>query len=149
MPILSFKKYPFEELGSLDTPGTSYVGPLAQERLTNFTPSGMVLPGPFSSLEESHKYEIHLILDLVLREEMYSPQAVDAYLISASLTWLSSTMVSTKSAAMKEYSHDCLRRRVARTWRRMFGRAGCSTDLRFAAAATSSTGVGFSAFSRG
>jgi hypothetical protein len=37
--------------------------------------------GPFSSLEEYHIASIQLILDLIIQEEMYSQQAVDAYLI--------------------------------------------------------------------
>lgn len=73
--------YPFDEMGSLDTPGDSHVGAMAQEKITDYTQAGMVLPGPFSSLREYHNYSIRLILDLILRDEMYSLQRVDAYLI--------------------------------------------------------------------
>ncbi|WXC44728.1 hypothetical protein QX201_004464 [Fusarium graminearum] len=62
--FVEFQKYPFDLLGSLDSPGGSQVG-----------------AGPFSSLQEYHASSIQLILDLIVRDEMYSQQAVDACLI--------------------------------------------------------------------
>lgn len=79
--FIELSKYPFNLLGSLDLPGEPHVGPFARELLTNFTHSGMHAIGPLSSLEEFHKASLELILDLILRQEMYPQQAVDAYLI--------------------------------------------------------------------
>lgn len=79
--FVELHKYPFDLLGSLDYPGRSQVGALAQESLTNFEGSEMHTAGPFSSLDEYHNFSIRLILDLIVRGEMYSQQAVDAYLI--------------------------------------------------------------------
>ena len=92
--FIELRRYPFNELGSLDMPGTSHVGGCAQESLTDFeTPKHemllaeapkhkMTLAGPFVSLEGYHRYSLQLILDLIVREEMYSQQPVDAYLIT-------------------------------------------------------------------
>ncbi|KAH7308943.1 hypothetical protein B0I35DRAFT_398230 [Stachybotrys elegans] len=74
-------KHPFNHLGSLDTPGDSHVGAFARESLTDFVQSEMRTIGPFSNTKEYHAASIQLILDLILREEMYSQQAVDAYLV--------------------------------------------------------------------
>ena len=79
--FIELRKYPFRLLGSLDSPGGSQVGAFARESLTNFTQSEMRTTGPFSSLEDYHMSSLRQILDLIVREEMYSQQAVDAYLI--------------------------------------------------------------------
>lgn len=79
--FIELQKYPFNLLGSLNSPDTSHVGAFARESLTNFEQSEMRTIGPFSSLEEYHVSSIQLILDLIVGEEMYSQQAVDAYLI--------------------------------------------------------------------
>ncbi|KAG5817964.1 hypothetical protein H9Q74_010093 [Fusarium xylarioides] len=79
--FVELRKYPFDLLGSLDSPGGSHVGALARESLTDFMQSEMRTSGPFSSLEEYHVSSIQLILDLIVRDEMYSQQAVDAYII--------------------------------------------------------------------
>lgn len=79
--FVELHKYPFDLLGSLDTPGGSRVGAFARESLIDFVQSEMRTTEPFSSLEEYHTSSIRLILDLIVREEMYSQQAVDAYLI--------------------------------------------------------------------
>lgn len=79
--FIELRRYSFNLLGSLDRPGDSHVGPFARESLTDFTQSEMHTTGPFSSLEEYHKSSLQLILDLILREEIYSQQAVNAYLI--------------------------------------------------------------------
>ncbi|KAI1472459.1 uncharacterized protein F4812DRAFT_408975 [Daldinia caldariorum] len=81
--FIELSSYPFDRLGSLHYPGAGdiHIGALARESLTDFTESGMRTMGPFSSLKEYHESSIRLILDLILRGEMYSEQAVDAYLI--------------------------------------------------------------------
>ncbi|EEU37153.1 uncharacterized protein NECHADRAFT_37196 [Fusarium vanettenii 77-13-4] len=79
--FIELHKSPFDLLGSLDSPGESHVGAFARESLTNLVDSEMRAIGPFSSLQEYHIASIQLILDLIIQEEMYSQQAVDAYLI--------------------------------------------------------------------
>ncbi|KAH9904130.1 hypothetical protein F4778DRAFT_734090 [Xylariomycetidae sp. FL2044] len=79
--FIELRKYPFDLLGSLDRPGEPHVGGFAREYLTDFTQSGMRTMGPFSSEEECRRRSLELILDLILREEMYSDRAVDAYLL--------------------------------------------------------------------
>jgi hypothetical protein len=79
--FVELHRYPFDVLGSLDSPGESYVGAFARESLTNFVQSEMRTNGPFSSLEEYYISSIQLILDLIVRGEMYSQQGADAYLI--------------------------------------------------------------------
>lgn len=79
--FIELHKYPFHHLGSLNTPGTSQIGELAEAKLSDFTESQVHTTGPLSSLEDYHLSSLRFILDLILREEMYSKQAVDAYLI--------------------------------------------------------------------
>ncbi|KAI8963397.1 hypothetical protein F5Y11DRAFT_319690 [Daldinia sp. FL1419] len=79
--FIELRKYPFDSLGSLNSPGDLNVGPFAWESLTEFPQSEMRTLGPFSSLEEYHKASIQLILDQIVREEMYSQRPVDAYLV--------------------------------------------------------------------
>lgn len=79
--LIELHRCPFSLLGSLDCPGDSHVGAFARESLTDFTQSGMQTLGPFSSWEEYQKSCLRLILDHILRQEIYSQQAVDAYLI--------------------------------------------------------------------
>lgn len=80
--FIELRNYPFDLLGSLDCPDDSeHVGSFAQESLTDFTNAEMRTLGPLTSWEDYHKSSLRLILDLILRQEMYSAQAVDAYLI--------------------------------------------------------------------
>ncbi|KAF4448495.1 Protein kinase-like domain protein [Fusarium austroafricanum] len=79
--FVELQKHPFDLLGSLDSPGGCHVGAFAREEPTNFEQSEMRTTGPFSSEEEYHLASIQLILDLILRDEMYSQRPVDAYLI--------------------------------------------------------------------
>ncbi|KAL7894929.1 hypothetical protein HDV63DRAFT_396552 [Trichoderma sp. SZMC 28014] len=78
-----FEKTPFNVVGSLDSPGESHVGASAQESCIDFVQSEMRTSGPFSSLEEHYtcSRSIQLILNPIVQEEMYSQDAVDAYLI--------------------------------------------------------------------
>lgn len=73
--------FPFKLMGSLDQPGTEHIGPFARESLTDFVGSEIRPIGPCSSLEGYHIASLRLILDLIMREECYTEQAVDAYLI--------------------------------------------------------------------
>ncbi|KAI1102469.1 hypothetical protein F4804DRAFT_312893 [Jackrogersella minutella] len=78
--FIELRKYPFDLIGSLDHQGDCHVAALAREALTDFENSGMRTMGPFSSIKEYYESEIKLILDLILRQELYSKHAVDAYL---------------------------------------------------------------------
>lgn len=79
--FIELHKHPFPLLGSLDSPGTSHIGAYARESLTNFAQSTMCTTGPFSCPKEYHVASITLILDLIIKDEIYSHRAVDAYLI--------------------------------------------------------------------
>ena len=79
--LVELRKYPFDQLGSLDRLHELHVGPFARESLTHFVGPEMRPIGPCSSLEEYHVSSLRLILNLILRGEMYSQRPVDAYLI--------------------------------------------------------------------
>ena len=69
--FIELKKYPFDHLGSLNSSG--HVGPFVTESTRAL--------GPCQSLEEYHTSSLQFNLDLILRGEMYTRKAVDAYLI--------------------------------------------------------------------
>lgn len=79
--LIELHKYPLDLMGSLDHPGDAHIGPFARESLTDFAQSKMRPIGPFSSPVQYYDSELRLILDLILRGELYSQQAIDAYLI--------------------------------------------------------------------
>ncbi|KAI0882820.1 kinase-like domain-containing protein [Annulohypoxylon maeteangense] len=101
--FIELHKYPFNRLGSLDNPGDSHVGALARESLTDFIQSEMRTMGPFSSMEEYHKSSLQLLLDQILRQEMYSNRAVDAYLIHRFLLDLVPSVLSSAQDDGKFY----------------------------------------------
>ncbi|KAI0381661.1 hypothetical protein F5Y04DRAFT_65445 [Hypomontagnella monticulosa] len=78
--FIELRKYPFNSLGSLDR-GHSHVGAFARESLTDFTQSKMQTMGPLLSTDEYRKSSLRLVLDQIIREEIYSQQSVNAYLI--------------------------------------------------------------------
>lgn len=65
MCFFEIRKHLFEEMGSLDVPGTTHTGGLAHEATTGFTDPGKHLAGPFASVEDCHKHTLHLILKLL------------------------------------------------------------------------------------
>ncbi|KAF2454310.1 hypothetical protein BDY21DRAFT_387682 [Lineolata rhizophorae] len=79
--LVELHRYPFDRMGCLDRIGSSHVGSFARESLTDFDESHMLTLGPYSSLEEYHVASIRLILNLIIREELYTERSVDAYLI--------------------------------------------------------------------
>ncbi|KAI4870544.1 kinase-like domain-containing protein [Hypoxylon rubiginosum] len=101
--FIELRGYPFELLGSLDCPGDSHVGAFARESLTDFTQSGMRTLGPFLSWEEYHKSSLRLILDQILRREIYSQRAVDAYLIHRFLLDLIPSVLSSSVQDNQKY----------------------------------------------
>lgn len=68
-------------MGSLVEPGGNKVGSFARESLTDIMGSQVRALGPSTSVREYHTSSVELILDLILREEMYTLQPVNAYLI--------------------------------------------------------------------
>ncbi|KAI0199161.1 hypothetical protein F4808DRAFT_222400 [Astrocystis sublimbata] len=98
--LVQLSKHPFKLLGSLNCPADpSRVGPFARESLTDFTAAHEMRPlGPFSSWEEYHRSSLQLIMDLIVRGEMYSQRPVNAYLIHRFLLDLIPTVLSSASA---------------------------------------------------
>lgn len=78
---IDLSAYPFDVMGSLDQTGTTHVGAFAHESLTDFRDSQMKPTGPCSSIQEYCTESIHLILDLIMRQEIYTSRPVDAFLI--------------------------------------------------------------------
>ena len=79
--FIELSKHPFPLLGSLSSPDKLHIGPVARESVTDFQQSTMIGLGPCSSLLEYHLSTIRLILDLIVRDEMYSQRPLEAYLI--------------------------------------------------------------------
>ena len=79
--LIELRRYPFRQLGSLVRPGDVRVGSFAQESLINFKQSTMRTIGPFHSMKEYHVSSIRFLIDMIIQEEIYTEQAVDAYLI--------------------------------------------------------------------
>lgn len=75
--FIDLHKHPFDLLGALDRPASPHVGSFARESLTGFADGRMRAMGPFSSLEEYHRSELALILDLIVRGEMCSLSVQD------------------------------------------------------------------------
>jgi hypothetical protein len=97
---IELSKHPFDLAGSLiaDGPGDPRVGAFTRESLTDFVRSEMRTMGPFASWEEYHRSSLRLILDMILRGELYSQRAVDAYLIHRFLIDLIPFVVPTRTA---------------------------------------------------
>jgi len=79
--FIELRKHPLGSMGCLGTSSSDRIGAFARESLTDFHGSRMAPLGPYSSLEEYHTSSIKLIQDLIIREEMYAQNPVDAYLI--------------------------------------------------------------------
>ncbi|KAL2867699.1 aminoglycoside phosphotransferase family protein [Aspergillus lucknowensis] len=78
---IELQRFSFDLMGSLDQPGTERVGFFARESLTDYKDSRMVLMGPFASSREYHIASIKLTMDLIMREECFTPRAIEAYLV--------------------------------------------------------------------
>lgn len=79
--FIELRKHPFDKMGCLDTSGSCHIGAFARESLMDFDGSRMLPLGPYSTLQEYHTSSIRLILDLIIRDEMYSQNPIDAYLV--------------------------------------------------------------------
>ena len=92
--LIELRKYPFHDLGSLDSPGQSNVGPFAHESLTDSLQSPMCTIGPFHSMEEYEVSSLRLLIDRIVQEEAYTEKAVDAYIVHRFLLDLVPLVVS-------------------------------------------------------
>lgn len=79
--FIELHRFPFEMMDSLNQPDTPHIGPFARESLTDSVGSEINSIGPCSSLKDYHVASIRLVLDLIMCEEIYTEQSVDAYLI--------------------------------------------------------------------
>ncbi|KAL8299179.1 hypothetical protein RB593_009178 [Gaeumannomyces tritici] len=76
--FIKLQKHPFDRLcslASMEDPRNP--GPFARTSLTDFVRSEMCPLGPFETLEEYHRSSIKLVLDLIVREEVYSNRTVE------------------------------------------------------------------------
>lgn len=78
---IELQRFSSDLMGPFDRPGTERVGSFARESLTDYKDSRMLPLGPFTSSEEYFIASIQLTLDLIMREECFTSQAIDAYLI--------------------------------------------------------------------
>ncbi|KAH6710933.1 hypothetical protein BKA61DRAFT_634442 [Leptodontidium sp. MPI-SDFR-AT-0119] len=85
--FIELRKFSFDRIGSLDQPGESRMEAI----------------GPCSSLEEYHVASIRLILDLIIRDEIYMQQAVDAYLIHRFLLDLVPSVLSPAAQGSRKF----------------------------------------------
>lgn len=103
--FIELSAYPFMAMGSPALDTESHIGPFARESLIDLdTSSTMKTLGPFGSLRDYHTAEIKLILDLILRREMYSQQPVDAYLIHLFLLDILPSIIDTIDSTKSEKS---------------------------------------------
>ncbi|PGH12328.1 hypothetical protein AJ80_06738 [Polytolypa hystricis UAMH7299] len=79
--FINLEQFPFELMGSLDQVETLQLGPFARESLTDYSNTGMRPIGPLSSLEDYLRASIQLVIDLIMRDECYTQQPIDACLI--------------------------------------------------------------------
>jgi hypothetical protein len=75
-------RYPFEMIGSLDGLEEDRLGPVADQLVANLDENGNAsFPGPFASAQPYYSEMISRILELIAVGELYSPWAVDTYLV--------------------------------------------------------------------
>ncbi|KAB8356554.1 hypothetical protein FH972_024136 [Carpinus fangiana] len=79
--FIELQKHPFDLVGCLIGPDNLRIGALADESMTDFVDTQIRPLGPFSSVLDYHYARVHLVLDLVLRDEIYAGRAIDAYLV--------------------------------------------------------------------
>jgi hypothetical protein len=70
----------FDNMGSLDQPGTDHIGPFARESLTEYIDSQMIPLGPYNDPRNYLHSSIELILRLIMNGECYVGREIDAFL---------------------------------------------------------------------
>ncbi|KAF8073780.1 hypothetical protein FPV67DRAFT_1576704 [Lyophyllum atratum] len=80
--FVALKQNPFPEIGCLLGPDDLSVGPLLEESTTDADDDGnLCLLGPFKSARDYRTASIKHQIELILRGESYTDNAVDAYLV--------------------------------------------------------------------
>ncbi|KAL4887365.1 hypothetical protein BJY04DRAFT_1618 [Aspergillus karnatakaensis] len=79
---INLQKFPFDRVGSLDSPNTDHVKPLVRACLTEFQQSRMGRLGPYSSTRDYLLAKLQITLDEIRRARRYDRQAIDTYLVS-------------------------------------------------------------------
>jgi hypothetical protein len=75
-------RYPFEMIGSLDGLEDNHLGPVANQLVATLDENGDAsFPGPFASAHGYYSEMVSRILELIVAGELYSPWAVDTYLV--------------------------------------------------------------------
>lgn len=78
---MELKAHPFDMTGSMYDPEAHDIGPFARESLSDYFGSKMKALGPYSSTENYFTAHLQMILDLIVKQELYADRAVDAFLI--------------------------------------------------------------------
>ncbi|KAB8269301.1 hypothetical protein BDV30DRAFT_242515 [Aspergillus minisclerotigenes] len=78
---IELESFPFDNMGSLDRPGTNHIGPFARESLTHYVDSQMILLGPYSNPRDYLRTSIELNLELIRKGESCAGREIDAYLV--------------------------------------------------------------------
>ncbi|KIM44111.1 hypothetical protein M413DRAFT_443157 [Hebeloma cylindrosporum] len=80
--FISLKQHPFSEIGCLSSPESLSIGPILEECAIDTDQEGHLrLLGPFNSALEYRKSSIKHQIQLILRGESYTRNAIDAYLV--------------------------------------------------------------------
>lgn len=75
-------KHPFDHIGSLSSLQGGQLGPVANQLIATLNSNGDAnFPGPFTTMQECYHEMISRILELIAAGELYSPWAVDTYLV--------------------------------------------------------------------
>ncbi|KIM44112.1 hypothetical protein M413DRAFT_375149 [Hebeloma cylindrosporum] len=80
--FISLKQHPFSEIGCLTSPGDLSIGPVLKNCTIDADQEGRLrLLGPFNSTSEYWRSLITHQIQLILRGESYTRNAIDAYLV--------------------------------------------------------------------
>lgn len=78
---IEIAKHPVTMLGAYDEDNIEGVGCFATDMMTDYVGSEMRPLGPFANRQEYAVAKTEFMIDLIMREEIYTEQAVDAFLI--------------------------------------------------------------------
>lgn len=95
--FIELRRYPFDRMGCLGNTKPGHIGAFASETMTDFNGTAIQPLGPFDSVQGYHSSSIRLILSLVLRDELYSQNSIDAYLIHRFLLDLIPSILPTQN----------------------------------------------------
>ncbi|KAE8331968.1 hypothetical protein BDV39DRAFT_200623 [Aspergillus sergii] len=78
---IELESLPFNNMGSLDRPGTDHIGPFARESLTHYINSQRLPLGPYTNNRGYLCASIELNMDLIKKSESYARREIDAFLV--------------------------------------------------------------------